>query len=73
MSKLRNYLRTLNMSKLAIHSNIQYGTAIFLQEAVEIVAEDSNQAEAWCGGLNSSVKEGVVAVGEFSFGLMMTN
>jgi uncharacterized Zn finger protein len=58
MSTLEEYLNKIDLETLAIPSNIAYGTAIFERKAVQLISHDTNQVEAWAGGLTGSVKEG---------------
>ena len=58
MSALRKYLRTVELSDLAIPSNTKYGTAIARRSGVELIEEKSAKVEAWAGGLSGSVAEG---------------
>ena len=42
----------------AIASNINYGTAIYKRDAVEIIDSSDERVEAWVGGLDGAVIEG---------------
>jgi uncharacterized Zn finger protein len=46
------------LKRLALPSNLKYGTAIFERGGVEIIRREDGVAEAWVGGLTGSVVEG---------------
>ena len=59
MSKsVKELLDELDLTELAIHSNIAYGTEIFKRNAVEFINIYNDEIEAWSGGLDGTVREG---------------
>jgi len=46
------------IDRLALPSNIRYGTAIFTRGGVEFITLDERVAEAWVGGLSGTVADG---------------
>jgi uncharacterized Zn finger protein len=54
----QQHLATVDISSLAIPSNIMYGSAIYQRGAVELITQDDVGVEAWAGGLKGSVREG---------------
>ena len=56
--KLKQQIKNTDLTKLAIPSNIGYGTAIFERGAVEIINSTSTEVEAWSGGLEGTLKQG---------------
>jgi uncharacterized Zn finger protein len=44
--------------RLAMPSNVRYGTAIYERGAVELIASTPTSVEAWVGGLDGTVAEG---------------
>lgn len=46
------------IERLALPSNIRYGTAIVTRGGVEFISRDSTAVEAWVGGLDGTVAEG---------------
>ncbi len=58
MTTVSNYFETVNLTTLAIPSNIAYGTSIFERGAVEVINGGDVQVEAWAGGLDGSMKQG---------------
>jgi uncharacterized Zn finger protein len=46
------------IERLALPSNIRYGTAIFDRGGVEFIAREATFVEAWVGGLSGTVSEG---------------
>ncbi len=59
MSKtVKQLLKDIPTEKLAIPSNIAYGTKIFERKGVEIISTTENEIEAWVGGLSGDSKSG---------------
>ena len=46
------------IERLALPSNVKYGTAIFSRGGVEFIRVDDETAEAWVGGLSGTILEG---------------
>jgi uncharacterized Zn finger protein len=47
-----------DIDRLALHSNLRYGQAIYERGGVEFIEFTPLKAEGWVGGLNGSVAEG---------------
>ena len=58
MKNLAEYFKAIDLSTLAIPSNIGYGTAIFERGAVVIISSSDTEVEAWAGGLDGELKQG---------------
>lgn len=58
MSSIRKKLNILDISGVAIPSNVRYGTAIFERGGVELTLESDKRIEAVVGGLEGSSAEG---------------
>ena len=55
---LVGYLGPGVIERLALPSNVRYGTAIFTRGGVEFIAREATVVEAWVGGLDGTVAEG---------------
>ena len=58
MKDIKKVLQDTDLSKLAIPSNIGYGTAIFKRGAVAIINKSNTEVEAWSGGLDGTLSQG---------------
>ena len=58
MSNITKHLNNINLSAIALPSNIRYGNAIFKRGGISIVKKNETEIEAWVGGLAGNSIEG---------------
>ena len=58
MNDVQSLIIAAELDKLALPSNLRYGTAIYKRGAIQIIEQSGSFVEAWVGGLDGTVAEG---------------